>query len=198
MRTHIGCQSRYFFAVACLLLRCVWLSAAENPDSAGMQIAAEFVRGSDCSGGVCAVVGRTDADLALALAGQGGFVVQALHTDAAVCEQVRRDIRAQGMYGSVSADSCLAQRLPYTDNLVNLLVVDSYTQLAKNGLSLSELLRVLTPLGTAYLGESATAAPAGWTDQVTSQLRSLGVEDFAVVEASGISPWSRRAAGGCG
>ena len=60
-------------------------------------------------------------------------------------------------------------RLPYVDNLVNILVVHSSAALQQRGLSRREVARVLAPLGTAYLGVAEAAASraiglASWTD----------------------------------
>ena len=139
-----------------------------------------MVQGSNCAGGVCAVVGRRDAELALALAKQGSFVVQSLYTSAESCDRARDVIRGQGSYGIVSAGLLEGGRLPYTDNLVNILVVDDVTALQQRGLSIREVARVLAPLGTAYL---AVASDAPFPNDWIGQSSRLGLERISPAPA---------------
>jgi len=169
--------------------------AADVLDQRARGTASHMVRASGSPGGICVVVGRTDADLALALAKQGRFLVHCLYTDRKLCDKARRVIRSRGMYGTVSASTLEGGRLPYTDNLINVVVVDSYTALSKGGLSPSEVIRVLAPLGTAYFGGfSSSADSKARMDELAAKLRSLGVEEVSAVESGGMwlrarKPW---------
>ena len=51
--------------------------------------------------------------------------------------------------------------LPYTDNLINLLIVDSVAAQLDRGLTLAEMLRVVTPLGELWCGSSRDTAIDG-------------------------------------
>ena len=124
-------------AFACLLLTSAHADVAET--------AAQILRASGAPGGVCAVVGAADADLALAIAKQGSFVVHCLTPDAKTCDAMRKVIRTNGLCGTVSADVLHGDQLPYTDNLVNLLVVNDGSRIPKE-----ELLRVLVPRGAVF------------------------------------------------
>ena len=160
--------------------------SAELPGPQAIQTASQMVRFSGAPGGICAVAGTADAELALALAKQGSFVVHCLAAEPARCDRIRRAIRSRGMYGTVSAGTLQGRRLPYTENLINLVVVDSYPALAKAGLSPDEVIRVLAPLGCAYLGTSSPSDESGaWTEDLTAKLRSLGAEEISVVETGG-------------
>jgi len=132
--------------LACLLLTNAHADVSET--------AARIIRASGASGGVCAVVGAADAELALAIAKQGSFVVHCLAMDAKACDAMRKTIRASGLYGSVSADMLGGNQLPYTDNLVNVLVLSSESRIPKE-----ELLRVLVPNGVALVGDKKTVKP---------------------------------------
>jgi len=160
-----------------------------------LETAAEIVQFSGVPGGICAVVGARDADLATALAKQGSFVVQCLATDAEARDAMRKAIRSRGTYGTVSAGVLDGGRLPYAESLVNVVVVDSYPALAKVGLSPDEVLRVLAPLGSAYLGTSSTSGqPPAWIEGLTAKLRSMGVEDLSINKTGGTwvrfrKPW---------
>jgi hypothetical protein len=155
--------------------------AAEPLVAQSLETAAQMVRASGAPGGVIAVLGGANADLPLALGKQGSFVVQCLTADEASCAKLRTSIRAHGMYGPVSANTLDGERLPYAGNLVNILVITAEAPGNKAGLTAKDLLRVLAPLGTAFVAQSpaadplaaalkaagatvaADAAPAGWT-----------------------------------
>ncbi len=107
-------------------------------------------------GGVCVVVGCADAELSLSLAGHGGLVVHALFAGEADVQRARQAIHEAGVHGRVSADRFQGKRLPYIDNLINVVVVERFGEDATADLSLGEIRRVLAPLGVAYLGGKAT------------------------------------------
>ncbi len=146
--------------------------AADAPGARALRTASEMVRLSGSSGGFCAVVGTPDAELPLALAKQGTFVVHCLDRNESRCARIRKSVRARGVYGTVSAGTFEGSRLPYTDNLINVLVLDGHSALRKQGLSVAEMVRVLAPLGTAYVGASS---PSG--------ARPAWAEDAPLVEA---------------
>ena len=168
---------------------------SEPPKSPSLPLASQIVRFSGVPGGICAVVGGSDANLALGLAKQGSFVVHCLCQEPTLCDSMRKAIRSHGMYGTVSAGTLEARRLPYAENLVNIVIVDAYPALVKAGFSAEEVLRVLAPLGIAYIGTSSNAAGSrAWIEELTAKLRSLGAEEMSVVETGGIwvrlrKPW---------
>jgi outer membrane protein assembly factor BamB len=149
---------------------------AQDKDAAklsALNAAARIVQDSDAPGGICAVVGRSDAELALALG--KAFTVHCLYTEPSVCDQMRKVIRSRGAYGTVSAGTFQRGRLPYADNLLNIVVVDPYPALARDGLSAAEVLRVLVPLGTAYLNISSTIAGSeAGVEESKTQMRTWG------------------------
>jgi len=97
------------------------------------------------AGGLYVIVGAKDADQARALAKQGNLV-HCLAPDAKTCNALRRC--------SVFADILSGSRLPYTDNLVNTLIVNEGSQIPKD-----EALRVLVPNGTALVGGQKIVKP---------------------------------------
>jgi len=145
-------------------------------------MASDIVQFSRAPGGVCAVVGGQDADLALALAKHGQFVVHCLYAKPELCDRMRGAIRSRGMYGTASASTLDAGRLPYVENLINIAVVDAFPELAKSGLSVEEVIRVMAPLGVGYIGMPTAAGSA---TQLTKRLEQLEVEDLSVVRTGG-------------
>jgi hypothetical protein len=67
------------------------------------ETAGQILRSSGAPGGICSIVGATDADLALAIAKQSKFIVHCLAPDSKTCDTLRKAIRANGLYGTVSA-----------------------------------------------------------------------------------------------
>ena len=120
---------------------------------------AQILRESGASGGVCVILGAKNADLALALAKQGSFVVHCLAADEPACDALRKEIRAAGPYGTVSVAVLSGKRLPYTDNLVNVTVADGECPVAKD-----EILRVLVPNGVAFIDGEKIAKP--WPKEI--------------------------------
>ncbi len=80
------------------------------------------------------------------------FLVQGLEADAGKVTAARQHIRALGLYGRVSVLRFDGTRLPYADNLANLVVVESPGQVP-----MAEVTRVLAPGGVACV-----KAAAGW------------------------------------
>ena len=146
--TRIVPNSRFVAALLVVAVTCVGPSLAAAQDARARNAdapatASEVVGFSHAPGGICAVVGAPDAGLALDLAARGSFVVHSVNTDPRACDAVRKAVRSRGMYGTVSAGTFAGRRLPYADNLINVVVVDSYPSLMSDGLSPDEVIRVL-------------------------------------------------------
>ncbi|MBM4019744.1 MAG: hypothetical protein FJ288_15720 [Planctomycetes bacterium] len=86
------------------------------------------------------------AGLTAALRAGEGFVVHGLDPDAAGIDKAREHIQSLGLCGPVSVQHWTdPQRLPYAENLVNLLVAEDL-----GSVPMAEVMRVLAPLGAAY------------------------------------------------
>jgi len=101
----------------------------------------------DIPGGVCSVIGCKDTSTALSISSRERFVVHALFLDENATQQARKKIRERGLYGRVSCNTFTGKSLPYGGNIVNLLFVDNFKDLKKQGLTLKEINRVMSPLG---------------------------------------------------
>jgi len=181
-------------------------SAASNPspaDSAGPHRTAagspaKLLAQSDIPGGICAVAGCTGRELPLALAAHKGFTIHALFPDEATLAAAREAIRARGLYGRVSADCSDLQRLPYAENLINVLVVEQHQTIGPDGLWPGEMFRVLAPLGVVYVGGPAAVGqnePA-WAPELRGKLKAAGFARPELVRAGGTwlmaaKPWPR-------
>jgi hypothetical protein len=75
-----------------------------------------------------------------------GYIFQCLEIDPVKVSNLRKKIEDAGCYGKVSVNTFDGQSLPYADNLVNLLIQGS-----KSDVQNSEFKRVLAPNGVAVV-----------------------------------------------
>ena len=155
---------------------------AEGVPAETRALADQLVRSGGVQAGLAVHLGCGDGKLTAALAGDGKFLVHGLDADRKLVDEARRHIQSQGLYGQVSADFCPLKRLPYADNLVNLVVVDDLSRLLKDGLELSEVARVLCPRGVALLGARGGVLS---DDELKKKLADAGMKDVEIVRAGG-------------
>lgn len=132
------------FALAFLVLGPVSVARAQPGDYE--QKAKQILDATGVQGGLIVHLGCGDGKLTAALCANDGFLVHGLDADAAKVAAVRTYVSSLGLYGRVSLETWSGPRLPYVDNLVNLLVAEDL-----GGVSREEVLRVLTPEGVAWV-----------------------------------------------
>ena len=128
--------------------------------------ARQILEATGITGGLVVHVGCGDGKLTAALGASDGFLVQGLDADAANVAKARAHIRTLGRYGRVAVDRLTGKRLPFIDNLANLVVAS-----VKGQVSSEEIARVLAPRGRALISSGssldtrhltlATRSPAG-------------------------------------
>ena len=123
-------------AVAITVISVLILSCAgqKTPD----RIAAEIYIAAGVKGGLIVHAGCGDGKLTAALRKNDSYLVHGLDINAANVEQARKHIKSLGLYGKVSVDTFDGERLPYIDNLVNLVVAEN-----PGRISMDEIVRVL-------------------------------------------------------
>jgi outer membrane protein assembly factor BamB len=138
-------------SVSLLSLLCVWTVLSAAPDAGRTNQPRDESRAilatSGIQGGLVVHLGCGDGQLTAALWAGDSFRVHGLDADAVRVAAARQMLRERGLYGPVSVDQLTSARLPYIDNLVNLLVAEDL-----GGISQDEVLRVLCPGGVACLG----------------------------------------------
>ena len=122
--------------------------AAEEED------ARRVLEAAAVKGGLVVHLGCADGRLTAALRAGDAYLVHGLDRDAANVERARESIRARGLYGPVSVARLAGDRLPYIDNLVNLLVVSDGA-----GISRDEMERVLAPNGVLLAANPRPGIP---------------------------------------
>jgi len=114
------------------------------------------LRGADLDatgikGGLVVHIGCGDGKLTAKLHANDSFIVHGLDADVTAA---RKHIQSLSLYGPVSAERWTGSRLPYADNLVNLVVAEKL-----GGVSMDEVMRVLAPNGVALIGGKKTVKP---------------------------------------
>ena len=137
-------------------------------------------------GGLVVHLGCGDGKLIAALRANDSYLVHGLDRDAANVERAREYIRSAGLYGNVSVDHWTGKRLPYIDNLVNLLVAENASDV-----SLAEAQRVLCPNGVACLGTGHewTKIVKSWPEEIDEWTHYLhDASNNAVARDSVVGP----------
>jgi len=144
-----------------------------------------FLNFKELRPGLCVTIGDTDGDLLAEIAADGKYHVHALTPDQANVEILRESIASKGLYGQVTVDHSLFTSLPYTNNLINVLIVNDFVALKKKGLTVKELMRAVAPKNSMLIRN----APADLKQIITQ----AGYKD-AVINRQGIwtqiiKPW---------
>jgi ubiquinone/menaquinone biosynthesis C-methylase UbiE len=100
---------------------------------------------TDVKGGLVVHLGCGDGELTAALCANDSYLVHGLDVDAARINKARDHITKKGLYGKVSVERWSGKALPYSDNVVNLLVAENL-----GDTSMDEVLRVLGTLTRLY------------------------------------------------
>ncbi|MHC4353100.1 MAG: class I SAM-dependent methyltransferase, partial [Planctomycetota bacterium] len=128
--------------------------------------AQQIIADTGVEGGLVVHIGCGDGELTAGLCASDSYMVHALDTDPANVERTRRHIQSRGLYGKVSVDRLRGRRLPYVDNLVNLIVAEDLGRISRD-----EVMRVLCPGGVAYLKDDGSWAK-------TVKLRSDEIDEW--------------------
>jgi len=120
----------------------------------------EILDATGVQGGLVVHLGSGDAKLTASLWANDRYIVQGLEHDPRRIEAARAHVRSLGLYGKVAVRHISGRRLPYGDNLVNLIVVSRQGQIAA-----SEIQRVLAPRGVALVSQKLDAGAAGLVEE---------------------------------
>ncbi len=147
MRMILVFEKRFVTAALTLVLLAGLVTRAEAADPS----ARDILDAAGVKGGFIVHVGCGDGKLTAALRANDSYIVNGLDADAANVAKARAHIQSLGVYGKVTAEQWAQKHLPYTDNLVNLVVS---ADLGK--VPMTEVKRVLAPNGVAYIKVGGT------------------------------------------
>jgi len=176
----------FFTAMACFAGAAAF-GADDIPGSTSeLALPQRILKATGVKGGLIVHVGCGDGELTRQLRASDSYLVQGLDTNAENVKKTRQRIKSLDLYGAVTADTFDGERLPYTDNLVNLLVVSDKYQVSKD-----EMLRVLAPRGVAYVREgdgwNKTVKP--WPENIDQWTHYLhGPDNNAVAHDTVVGP----------
>jgi outer membrane protein assembly factor BamB len=156
------------------------------PSVGRAETAAELVRRSGVEGGLIVHVGCGDGRFTADLRVNERYVVQGLERDPALAARARRRLAERGLAGPVTVIGWDGKALPYTDNLVNLLVVESGARVDDD-----EVMRVLRPEGVALIAEGRRRVKRvkPWPDDIDEWTHYLhGPDNNAVAEDTRVGP----------
>ena len=111
--------------------------------------AKDILEATGIKGGLIVHLGCRNGKLTAALRANDSYLVHGLDADAKNVAKAREHIQSLGLYGKVSVEQWADSRLPYSENLVNLVVS---ADLGK--VSMAECIRVLVPNGVAYIKQA--------------------------------------------
>ncbi len=144
-----------------------------------------ILKATGTEGGLVVHVGCGDGRLTASLRGSESYLVHGLDTDIGQVAAAREHIRSLALYGKVSADTFDGKRLPYVDNLVNLVVAEDLGEV-----TMAEVMRVLAPNGVAYIGGKKIVKP--WPKEIDEWTHYLhGAGNNAVAKDSVVGPPKR-------
>ena len=174
-------------SLICVLLAVCLLSATANAnENNAVTMAKEILDATGVQGGIVVHLGCGDGTLTAALRADDCYTVHGLEADPAKVVEARSYIREQGVYGPVSVERHSGSSLPYSENLVNMVVVQD-----AGNVSMAEIMRVLAPGGVAYVErdgawDKAVKAWPGNIDQWTHFLHDAS--NNAVADDTAIGP----------
>ena len=123
----------------CLLLMLpAWASARGD--------VAQLARSSGVKGGLIVHLGCGDGKDTAKLLLDDRYLVHGLVRTEAEAQEARKNVMGLGVYGKVSIGLYDSNRLPYTNDLVNLLIDSTGTKVPE-----AEIMRVLVPGGVAFV-----------------------------------------------
>lgn len=136
---------------AVLVVVVIWGSAillSARP-ARGADDAESILAAAKTPGGLIVHLGCGDGTLTAQLKTGDRYLVHGLDADEANVAKARDYLHAKGLYGRVSVMHWTSKRLPYADNLVNLVVSDGSANVP-----IGEIMRVLCPLGAVCIKKS--------------------------------------------
>ncbi len=116
--------------------------------------ATDIITQTGIKGGLIVHLGCGDGTFTSSLLVNDRYLVHGLDINQNNINKARKHIRSKEIYGKVSVDFFDGKHLPYTDNLVNLVISNN-----PSDVPMDEILRVLAPGGAAYIQGKKTVKP---------------------------------------
>ena len=186
--THPG-LARFLPALLVCCLACSICIGAEAPDADRVDLASHILADTGVQGGLVVHLGCGDGRLTAELLANDRFRVHGLDTDEDNVTAARDHVCRRKLSARVWVDRLAGDRLPYAENMVNLLVAEHLGNVA-----VDEVMRVLVPLGVAYVktdeGWRKTVKP--WPEEIDQWTHWLHAPDGNAVAQDTVAGPPRR------
>jgi len=146
---------------------------------------AGVVQDSGIQGGLVVHLNCGDGQATAEMAAANNCLIHGLDRDAGNISKARTYLRSKNLYGRVSVARYDGKSLPYGDNVVNLLIADSLGDIRRE-----EVMRVLTPKGTAIVAGKKTIKP--WPKEIDTWPQYLNKADNNAVAMDSVVGPPRR------
>jgi len=134
------------------------------------------------AGGIVVHLNCGDGKATAEMAASNQCLIHGLDTEADNISKARMNLRSKGLYGRVFVARYDGKRLPYGNNVINLVVANSMGHVP-----LDEVMRVLTPKGVLMAGGKKTIKP--WPEEIDTWPQYLNKADNnAVAMDSRVGP----------
>lgn len=190
--------TRCAFSVIIVFAIPVAMTAGAESDSA--TVIEHVMDESRIDRGVCSILGFDD-QAALKIVRSGDFLIHVRDPDADTVAKVREVADKAGLgIDRVVVEQGGLGKLPYADNMVDLLLATQITDSDLAKLSAEEVLRVLRPLGMAVVGKASKDGSNEFADKLAAWASALGIESspastntlvvFRKPALEGVDQWS--------
>jgi len=146
----------------------------------------DVLESSGFTGGLIVHLGCGDGKGTAELLVNERFLVHGLDADTRNVEKARENIKSRGVYGRVSVMKLSGRRLPYTENMINLIIAEE-----PSGISMDEMMRVLVPKGVALMkkGNKWEKTVKPWPKEIDEWSHYLhGPDNNAVANDTVVGP----------
>jgi len=144
-----------------------------------------MVEAGGLQGGIVVHLNCGDGKATAEMASNNDCLIHGLDKDPGKISKAREYLRSKDLYGRVSVARYDGKSLPYGDNVINLLIADSL-----GDVPLEEVMRVLTPKGTAIVGGKKTIKP--WPKEIDTWPQYLNKADNNAVAMDSVVGPPRR------
>ncbi len=146
---------------------------------------AGVVQDTGIQGGIVVHLNCGDGKTTAQMVSNNDCFIHGLDKDANNIGKAREYLRSQNLYGKVSVAQYDGKNLPYSDNMINLVVADHL-----GDLPIKEVMRVLVPKGVAIVGGKKTIKP--WPKEIDTWPQYLNKADNNAVAMDSVVGPPRR------